>query len=90
MPIDPENPHHHRVVAWLKAHCPNYPFPCTACGEEEGMIGDIVACPHVPIRPGGSIVPLVPLTCRQCGYSVFFSAGVMRLPPPTVPPPIID
>src|SRR5262249_32264929 len=90
MPIDPENPHHHRVAAWLETHCPNFPFPCSACGDEEWMIGDIVACPYLPLTEDGPVVPFVPLFCLRCGYSVFFSARVMGLPPPTALPPVID
>jgi hypothetical protein len=89
MPIDEENPHHHRVAAWLTEHCPNFPFPCLACGGEEWRIGDIIAAPYMPVTLGGPVVPLVPLFCRQCGYSVFFSAALMELPPPTVLPPVI-
>ena len=74
------------VANWLTNNCPNFPFPCVACGGKEWTVENLVVALYPPIPPIGKVMPLVPLWCRRCGYAVYFSAEMMGLPGPSESP----
>jgi hypothetical protein len=54
---------------------------CTMCGERRWSIGDALELP-VADAPG-TAYRYVPITCAECGHTLFVHAGVLdaRLPP---------
>ncbi|MFC1968275.1 hypothetical protein ACFLVX_02645 [Chloroflexota bacterium] len=53
---------------------------CSNCGTQGGNLGDVVGLQimekGIPsgIAPGNQILPVIPLTCAQCGSIIFFQA----------------
>jgi predicted nucleic-acid-binding Zn-ribbon protein len=73
-----------KIEDWLKQKC--LLFICPACGQRQWnadkLVSGLVNDPpgHVNLRDA-QLAPFVPLTCLNCGYTVFFSATVMGLAP---------
>ena len=65
-----------RALKWLVSKEP-LGFPCALCKENNWIVGDVSE-----LRPfegenggsGGSIYPVFPVTCSNCGHMVLFNA----------------
>jgi hypothetical protein len=67
-----------RAVDWLRSRCPA--LRCTACGGGEWVIGELI---QAPSPSGRTALPLVPVICRNCAHTTFFSAVPMGLVSPS-------
>src|SRR5262249_52644175 len=86
MPLDPKQ--RRAVVEW----CDLYLMGCPVCQCRDYVFECVVAMPEV--GPAGLSatrgVPVVPIVCRSCGYTILVSAAAMKLVPgmrPTVKAP---
>lgn len=55
---------------------------CPVCGEHHFVLGNTLCTPLNMIDSGnldigGKILPLVPVTCENCGYTMFFNSKVL-------------
>lgn len=70
-----------RVNEWMRARW-RKSRECPLCGKSAGW--ELAPVVDLPIRtadlagqPSGAVVPVVPLTCKNCAYVVFSSAVAM-------------
>jgi predicted nucleic-acid-binding Zn-ribbon protein len=72
------------LIRWLDQKIPQG-LICSACGKDDWNLAPTISTTMVlggtSIMIGGTIQPLVTLTCKNCGHTVFFNAlisGVMK------------
>ena len=60
---------------WLNRHWKGSKM-CPICSTNNWHLGELVVelQPFQQMMPGGSVVPLVPLTCLTCGHTLLFNA----------------
>lgn len=77
MPLTPDQMD--QVQSWMEDK--DVDTTCPACGNSGWVTSEIIA-PPVRARTGASeqvLIPMVPLTCDNCGYVRLFSAVKMDL-----------
>jgi hypothetical protein len=77
------------VLDWVKNHCPG--LRCSACGNQQRWSAlDMVAMPCVatpyaggaiPMSPTTGAITFVPLSCDNCGVTLFFPAKMIGVAP---------
>jgi hypothetical protein len=77
MPLDPADGQ--KIIEWLRAKGFSY-RPCPVCGETGWDVGEVVH--RDPAEPRRRM-PVVPVSCRNCGHTLLFLAGPIgiELPP---------
>jgi hypothetical protein len=77
MPLDPNQ--RRAVIEW----CDLYLRDCPVCQCRDYVFECVVAMPEVgPAEPPEIRgIPVVPIVCRSCGYTILVSATAMRLAP---------
>jgi predicted nucleic-acid-binding Zn-ribbon protein len=83
MSLDPVS--QQKFQDWMKAKCLLFLCPC--CAQRSWDVGGLIS--GITNPPGGNVniadahlAPFVPVVCRNCGYTILFSATVMGLAPP--------
>jgi hypothetical protein len=82
MPLDPADGQ--KVLQWLRtkglAQC-----ACPVCGGKGWDVGEVVRMSAVHRDPDGTRrrLPVVPVSCRDCGHTLLFLARLIgiQLPP---------
>jgi predicted nucleic-acid-binding Zn-ribbon protein len=86
MPLDPSMIK--KVEAWLEKNHPDLTCPvCQSTTWEPAEIGILMPFQDGRIVRSNTAYPFLPLFCKQCGYTYFFSAVRMGLMSSDVPPP---
>ena len=76
-----DEPQRERVTKWLEEKWQDH--PCAVCGVDDWSASDPVAVkPYPEDFLGASIVPLIPVVCRNCGNTHFLNAVIAGLFPP--------
>jgi len=83
-----------KLIAHLKVKWAGRPCPMCLVGnwEVQDSIFQIMEFNEGSLVIGGPIVPLVPVTCKNCGNTILLNAIVSgaHVPPPIAPPPGIE
>lgn len=78
-PISPANAaQREQARKWLEAKWQVFKQLCPICGEKRWTIEDVYQLhrftPGVGLQLGGPILPVFPVLCVNCGYTMFFNA----------------
>jgi len=67
-----------QLINHLKQHSPNGRITCPLCGNQEWNVNDLIVeareFHNGDMVLGGSIMPLVGITCRTCAHTMFLNA----------------
>jgi len=73
-----------RGIKWLRSKWPNPVCPiCTANNWQIAAIGEIRDFSGGGLVVGGALIPVMPVVCNNCGYTLLFNAlvaGVIEPP----------
>jgi hypothetical protein len=82
MPLDPADGQ--KIIEWLRAKGFSH-RPCPVCGETGWDVGEVVRLSAVHRDPAEvrRRIPVVPVSCRNCGHTLLFLASPIgiQLPP---------